>query len=305
MSIGRPPKIHEKEYGKIVQLYLSGSSLTKIGNKFNVAKDTIKLILRKNNIHVRNSEEVNERWRYDSNKLKFLYLNNRITIKEVALVLGSGYKAVRKALIREGVHLRNRSSYKRPHTEETCDKIRRTKIGEKNPNYRGKSCTESTKNKLRLIRLGTKLSKNVCDKISNTRKIRGLSKGSKNPMSNPVNVSKWAKSNRIKPNKKELKVIGLLNSVLPGEYLINVTGEHLILNCKIPDFVCIQKRKIIEFYGDYWHKGENGSERIDEFKKFGYDTLIIWEKDLKNVTQVLDSVLSFHKRQDNAYTPVA
>jgi len=29
-----------------------------------------------------------------------------------------------------------------------------------------------------------------------------------------------------------------------------------------------------------WHQGEDPQERIDLFKQYGYDTLVVWEKEL-------------------------
>lgn len=43
-----------------------------------------------------------------------------------------------------------------------------------------------------------------------------------------------------------------------------------------PDFVNIKKRKVIEGFGDYWHRNDNPQDKIDSFGKFGYDCLIIW-----------------------------
>ena len=51
-----------------------------------------------------------------------------------------------------------------------------------------------------------------------------------------------------------------------------------------PDFISEERKKIVELYGDYWHRDElpeKTQHRIDIFKSFGYETLIIWEKELK------------------------
>lgn len=41
------------------------------------------------------------------------------------------------------------------------------------------------------------------------------------------------------------------------------------------------KKKVIEVYGDYWHKGEDPQVRIDAFKKHGWDCMVVWEHELK------------------------
>jgi G:T-mismatch repair DNA endonuclease (very short patch repair protein) len=50
-----------------------------------------------------------------------------------------------------------------------------------------------------------------------------------------------------------------------------------------------------ELYGDYWHKGQNPQDRIDMFKPFGFDTLVIWEKELKDMGAVTERIQEFHE----------
>ena len=97
----------------------------------------------------------------------------------------------------------------------------------------------------------------------------------------------------IRPNKPEQIILDLLNQLYPGEW--KYTGDYsFVINGKNPDFANINgQKKFIELFGDYWHKGENPQDRIDTFKPFGYDTLVIWEKELKNIKQVKLKVIDF------------
>lgn len=71
-----------------------------------------------------------------------------------------------------------------------------------------------------------------------------------------------------------------------------------MINGKNPDFTnCNGKKKLIELFGDYWHKGEDPQDRINIFKKFGYDTLVIWESELKDINKVKNKVIKFNKRR--------
>jgi G:T-mismatch repair DNA endonuclease (very short patch repair protein) len=36
-----------------------------------------------------------------------------------------------------------------------------------------------------------------------------------------------------------------------------------------PDFICDEEKKVIEVYGDYWHRNDNPQDRINKFKKMG------------------------------------
>ncbi len=97
------------------------------------------------------------------------------------------------------------------------------------------------------------------------------------------------------PNKKELFLARCLQDWLPNEYKFVGDGQ-LILGDKCPDFVNIKKgKKLIEFFGDFWHKEDDSLVRINHFKLFGYETLIIWERELFNIEKIKDKVLSFNK----------
>lgn len=49
---------------------------------------------------------------------------------------------------------------------------------------------------------------------------------------------------------------------------------------RVPDFVNPKLKRIIEVYGDYWHKGENPQDRIDEYKSAGWDCIVLWEHEV-------------------------
>lgn len=140
------------------------------------------------------------------------------------------------------------------------------------------------------------------NKMSETRIKNGLSKGNKNPMSKEINIRKWLKSCGIKPNKVELKLNDILQNLFPNKYKLNVRGEIMILGGKIPDFVNKNDRKIVELYGDYFHSkkvtgiesDQHEKERINYFKRFGFDTLIIWERELKNLKKVENQIIQFN-----------
>jgi hypothetical protein len=74
----------------------------------------------------------------------------------------------------------------------------------------------------------------------------------------------------------------------------------MVIAGKCPDFInCNGEKKIIELFGDYWHLGENPQERIDEFKPFGFDTLVIWEKELKNANGLKEKLLNFCESEND------
>ena len=86
--------------------------------------------------------------------------------------------------------------------------------------------------------------------------------------------------------------MGILQKHFPHQW--RYCGNFsFIIGSRNPDFVNIDGRKqVIELYGDYWHKGESGEERINHFKEYGFDCLIIWESELGNEEKVRQKVLT-------------
>ena len=109
-------------------------------------------------------------------------------------------------------------------------------------------------------------------------------------------VLMMANARNIKPNKPETLLIGLLDSLYPGEW--KYTGDFsMTINGKCPDFVnCNGQKKIIEFNGSYWHQDDIPGKREAIFAEYGYETLIIWDKELKNMESVKSKIQDFHKK---------
>ena len=114
---------------------------------------------------------------------------------------------------------------------------------------------------------------------------------------NPVFVKRMFMSFIQKPTKPEKELKSLLDVVLPKEYEYNgIYGCGVSIGRKIPDFVNVKgKKKVIEMNGEYWHKGENPQDRIDLFKEYGYDCLIIYDFELQDKRKVINKILKFHK----------
>jgi G:T-mismatch repair DNA endonuclease (very short patch repair protein) len=140
--------------------------------------------------------------------------------------------------------------------------------------------------------------------------------GDKNPMKNSLHAKKMADSKRGKPNPKLKEYWSLhkeeqLRKMMVGEHrrpnklelrlfdLIQrnelqfqyVGNWELLLGGKCPDFVSTNgKKQLIELFGDYWHSvkaRETAEQRTAHFKRFGYETLIIWEHDLQKTKEQL------------------
>jgi len=89
----------------------------------------------------------------------------------------------------------------------------------------------------------------------------------------------WAKLSRTEPNNAEMTLFGIMNYLkLPYRYTGN--GSFIFMGMA-PDFVHLNKRKIVELYGERWHAPEEEERRIELFARSDYQTIIVWQKELR------------------------
>ena len=85
-------------------------------------------------------------------------------------------------------------------------------------------------------------------------------------------------ANGQRPNKAEIRCLERLEKEEPGVWKYVGDGQ-LIVGGKCPDFWDGGTR-LVEMYGDYWHRGQNPQDRINYFKEYGYDCKVIWESEI-------------------------
>jgi len=100
----------------------------------------------------------------------------------------------------------------------------------------------------------------------------------------------------ILPNRPETHLSLTLSERYLGE--MKYTGDFsFTIGGKCPDFVsCNGQKKCIELFGDYWHQGQDPQDRINIFAKYGYDTLIIWEHELKDMDKLYVKLDEFMRK---------
>ena len=102
--------------------------------------------------------------------------------------------------------------------------------------------------------------------------------------------------NNMIPNKPEKIMIELLKKDFPKTFIYTGDGS-IVLDGFCPDFVWNDNKKIIEVFGDYWHNissyKERDKRRFKTYNKYGYEILIIWEHELKDINIVKDRIKEF------------
>ncbi len=170
---------------------------------------------------------------------------------------------------------------------------------------KGKITSEETKIKMSAAAKGRDMSQQVkisADlrrgiKLTDNTKLK-MSKAQKRLWADPSfhrkQQSKMARGSRLaRPNKVECQLLGLLETLQPGDWKYVGDGS-LVIAGKNPDFVNVNGKKlIIELFGDYWHRNDNPKERAAVFSPFGFRTLVVWEKELKNSSKLTNKIKKF------------
>lgn len=122
-----------------------------------------------------------------------------------------------------------------------------------------------------------------------------ISLGVRRAMETPEYWEHYIAGQNLKPNRAEIILSQVLDELCPGEFAYN--GDYRLktsVDRLIPDFININgKRKIIDLFGSYWHQEDEVNQRIERYKKHGFDALIIWDYELKNLENVKREVLNF------------
>lgn len=118
-----------------------------------------------------------------------------------------------------------------------------------------------------------------------------------------------------RPTKPEKRLTDILERNLP-EYEYNGDfGLGITLASLIPDFINVNgKKEIIEVFGDYWHNPAKRNlpwyatelGRIMAYQAIGYKCLIIWEHELKELSeeQLIKKIKTFFRKRKHAcYIP--
>ncbi len=120
-------------------------------------------------------------------------------------------------------------------------------------------------------------------------------KASKDRFNDPKFQKKFWESCARHPNNLEVSMIYLLKEIdLENFEFVGDFREDGWVGGYNPDFLNKKDKKIIETNGSFWHKNLNKvKDRIKTFKDCGYETLIIWDKEFKNLPKLTSKIKRF------------
>lgn len=122
-----------------------------------------------------------------------------------------------------------------------------------------------------------------------------LRKSSKRNWQNPEFVKKVMKQQNRRPTNPEK----IFNEITPDD--VRYTGDRnwwrkTKKQYRNPDFKITGQNKVIEIYGDYWHRNNKPKDLIQEYKEIGLDCLVFWESEIyKEPERILEEVNDFIK----------
>lgn len=153
-------------------------------------------------------------------------------------------------------------------------------------NRLGAKHTEESKLKMGLSHAGVPLSSS--HRASLSRALKGI-------RFSEEHLAAILKASFQRPNRLEKRAAKLLDELFPREYRYVGNGE-LVIGGRCPDFTNVNgQKKLLEIYGDYWHQGEDPKERIEYFSEFGFDTLVIWEREFDQLPALIGKIKRFHR----------
>lgn len=184
----------------------------------------------------------------------------------------------------------------RHHTEKTRKQMSLLRSGQTHSwSNKGYHHTEQQKKKWSLTRKGSPGYWTGKSMPKQAKKKMSISH--KRQWKNPEWVKKWRVSIKIKPTRPEKHLSKLLKEWFPSEYKY-VGDFSFMIEGKNPDFMNINgQKKLIELFGDYWHRNDDPEKRIRFFGQYGFNTLVIWQHELKNEKKLRTKVTSFHRRK--------
>jgi len=197
-------------------------------------------------------------------------------------------------------HIKNlsKSHMGKSPSEETRLKMSDARRGSNHPLF-GKPRSKETRKRLALANIGKKATEETKLKmraVVRDEKFKAMvSETSKKRWANPEYAKRVMKKIHAKPNNVELRIKDILETLFSTEWKYVGSGEVWI-GGKNPDFINVNgQKKIIEFFGHRWHGPEDEETRRAHFKQYGFETLVVWGNDLKNLESLKEKLRGFHE----------
>jgi very-short-patch-repair endonuclease len=232
---------------------------------------------------------------FDVVELDTMYNRQKMSVKDISLVLGHSRNATQNLLTKCGFKLRSMAEQLSIQNKGVLkDSNWGKRVSEAIQKYghpmQGKHISPASIQKRKIT-----IEANGGVHWTDQQRKRASKTWKQKMVTDSDYLKKRAERMAIKPNKPETILINLLKEMrLPYIY----TGDYKFwLEGKNPDFLnCNGQKKIIDIFGKHWHTEEEVVKRKFLFGQYGYDTLILWDYELKNLDEVKQKLLEFDQK---------
>ena len=187
--------------------------------------------------------------------------------------------------------------FKQPKEWRVQRGVEQRKYLENNPKMKNR-LGEATKGKTWEIFFGVKLAKKKRENLINRNKL-GQSKKTRLKLSqlhkrlwkDPKYAINFFKKLARKPNKDELYLNNILKNYFPNEWKYVGDGK-IWIDGRNPDFINNNGKKIVIEYNGFRlkHTKEYDRKKTLHYKKYGFKTINIYPKELKNEKELVDRI---------------
>lgn len=255
----------QEQIQQIIFLYNQKFSARQIAKNFNTTKHYILSILRNNYIRIRSKSE---------------QLTGKIVSAETRKNMSIGQTGLKRA---KSAIKKFRNYLLKSHASGERDNVGQKISITAKKNWRDSDIRKRT---LSAIRSET-----------NRNKLKIITKNHWNNKDYRKKVlSSLLKSGLNRPNKSEKLVHSLLEEIVPNQYEYVGDGKIIIEGFN-PDFIDKLNKKIIEFFGNYWHSREDykirDKKKLQIYKDKGYKVLVIWGSELENIQTLKNRIQKF------------
>lgn len=188
----------------------------------------------------------------------------------------------------------NNGFYGKHHTQETRNRISQTK----RINFTEEDLNKMQKGVVRWRKehpeFADVISRSLLIYCATDEGKRQRSESSKKNWQSPEYASKVLSRREMSlPEMKLQKIID--DNDLPYIFVGNVSSsKKLVIDRKVPDFVHTDNKKLIEVYGDFFHREDNPQDRINFFRERGYACIIFWASEIeRHSLDVLGRIMDF------------
>jgi len=151
-----------------------------------------------------------------------------------------------------------------------------------------------------------RMSEILIGRMFSSEHIKNISIAQKKRMQNPQEKKRMREIRFIATKKRPTNPERIFDELTPSiiYYVGNGTWWRNLSNGthKNPDFKIKGQNKVIEIFGDYWHRNDDPQELIDLYKQAGIDCLVIWEHEIyKQPEMILKKANNFIKEGNNVF----